>query len=183
MIGESLTGAEIFYRQSELAEASIVIAVGEQVAVRADGEGLHRHEWLALRHLVNVEQDFLGCVHAGFFAAADLVLLAGLGAHVIKVVAFLVRNLDVGLLHAAEHLVIELLLQRLGRLHHRVGVGVLFFQVSADFGIGFLAKPVVVVDHFVSIDLGFVRGFLGDRGCGDAIGCSDKERGERSHNQ
>ena len=89
--------------------------------------------------------------------AHDLVLLALFRARVIEVVADAHRDAEVGLLDAAEHLLVERLLQRLRRLHDRFGVGVLGLQVLDDLGVLLLSQPEVVVGQRVAVNPGGVR--------------------------
>jgi hypothetical protein len=175
MIGERLAGAEIFHREIELAESSVVVAIGQKISVSADRKGLHRHEGLALRQFVDIEEDFFVGVGADLFAAADGVLLAGFGADVIEEVALFVRDLDIRFFYPAEHLVVELFLEGFRGLHHRVGVGVLGFEVGADLGIGFLAQPKIVIDQLVAVDLGDVGDLFRDRRGWEVVGWGEDE--------
>ena len=59
---------------------------------------------------------------------------------------------EVGLLDAPEHLLVERLLQRLGRLHDRLGVGVLRLEIRDDFRVRLLAQPEVVVVQRVAVN-------------------------------
>ena len=69
-VGQVLSGREIAHMQRVLAEAGVVGRVGEQAAVGADGHGADGHVGLALRELIDVEQDLLGQagLEAGFGA-------------------------------------------------------------------------------------------------------------------
>ena len=120
------------------------------------------HERLSLGELIYIEHDFFRRVHAGFTPAPDRILLACLGTRVIEIVAVLVRYIYIGLLDATEQLVIELLLQRFGRLHDSLGIGVLGIEVSFDFRVFLVAQPEVVVDELVTVDLGHFWNLLGD---------------------
>ena len=181
VIGQRLAAAEIFDREIVLPESCVVVAISEQVAVRADSECRNRHEDLALREFVDIKKDLFGRVHAGFFAAANGVLLAGLDARVIEVVAFAVWNFDVGFFHAAQHLVIELFLEGLGGFHHRVGVGVFGFEIGTHFGIRFVAQPEIVVGERAAVDFGDVRDFLRDRWRRKIVGGCEEQDRERDH--
>ena len=112
VVAQQFASAQIFHGQCELPEAGIVGGVGEQIAVVADVESPERHERLSLGQFVDVQQDFFGSIHAAFFAAMNGVLLAGFGSNVIEIAAFFVRHFDVRFLDAAQHFVVELLLQR-----------------------------------------------------------------------
>ncbi len=164
VVGEGLSRAKVFHRQRELPETRVVVAVGEQVSVRAHGIRGDRHEGMPLGHFVLVEKDFFRRVRGRrLLAAADRILLPCLSSHVIKVVAFAIRNFDVGLFDPAQHLVIELFLERFGRLHHRIGVRILGFEIRAHFRVRLVAQPEIVVHQLSSVDLGDVRDFLRHR--------------------
>ena len=112
---------------------------------------------MALDHLVEVEEDFLRRAHRAFAARERRVLFALLCARVVEVAAQRVRDVCVGLLDAREEFLVELVLQRFRRLHHRGGVGVLGFEVGDDFRVLLVAHPEVVVRERDAVDCCSVR--------------------------
>ena len=78
-------------------------------------------------------------------AAMNGVLPALLGARVVPPVAVAEGNRDVGLLHVAEHLPVELLAQAGQGRHHGLGIGIFGFEIGGHLGILLVAQPGVVV--------------------------------------
>ena len=166
VIGQEFAGAKILDGERELAKASLVEGVSQEIAVGAGFILRHAHELVPFGELVDVEKDFLGGAGSVLFAAANPVLLSCFRPGVIEIVALFVRNLDVGFLDVAQHFVVELFLERLGGLHDRVGVGVLRLEIGADFGIGLVSQPEIVVDELVTVEVGGFRDFLCHRRAG-----------------
>ncbi len=160
LLGEELAGDEVLDVEGVVAEARVVRGVGEQVAVVADLSRSHRHELLALRERVDVEVNLLGGVEAALLAAVDRVLLPLLRPRVVVPAAVAVRDRQVRLLDAPEHLVVQVLLERLGRLHEGFGVGVLGFEKRADLRVLLLAHPEVVVVQGLAVQRLHVRHLL-----------------------
>ena len=156
-------GAEVLHEQLVLAIAVVVDAVREQLGVVRDREGVDGHEFLALGQLVDVEQDLFRRLEAPLLPRVDRILLPFHRARVIEVRALAIRHLDVGLLDPAQHLVIELLLQLRGGLHHLVGVGVLGLEVGDGLGALLVAEPAVFIDAVLSMKSQGLRDFLGHR--------------------
>ena len=127
-----LHGAQVAHVQVVLAEAGLVGRIGEQVAVVAHVPRTELHELLALGELVHVEQHLLFGVGRSVAPRQDHVLLSLLRPRVIPVAVLRERRGGVGLLHPREHLLVELPLQALRRLHERVGVGGFRVQVLHD---------------------------------------------------
>ena len=110
---ERFAGAEILDLQRVLAEAGGVEGVGEQMVVVADVEGAEARKGWPCGEGVQVEEDFFGGIRrhrAGGSGSGTACLLR------------CARNRDsreggrerkVGLLDAAEHLLVELFLKRL----------------------------------------------------------------------
>ena len=71
------------------------------------------------------------------------------------------KNAQIGLLDPPEHLLVERLLERLGRPHHLLGIGVLRLQVAGHLGSPLLAQPEIVVGEGVAVDAGDVRRLRG----------------------
>src|SRR4051794_8334944 len=103
------------------------------MVVVGDGEGAEPEESVALGEGVEVEKDFVRRVVGIGAAAVERVLFAFFSASEIEVAAQAVRNGEVGLLNASEHLLVQLLLKRLGLLEEGVGVGVFGVEVGEDF--------------------------------------------------
>ena len=116
---------------------------------------------MALGQRVEVERDLLGRV-GGALAAVDRILLARLGPRVVQPAPEGVRDGLVVLLDAGQHLAVERLAERGGRLRQRLGVGVLRLQVGDDVGRVLLAQPGVVVLERVAVDDGDLGDFLRD---------------------
>jgi hypothetical protein len=143
--------------QVVLAEAGLVGRVGEEVAVVAHLPAAEGEELLALRQHVLVQQDLLGRLEGTFAAAEDRVLLPLLGARVVPVAILEERRCRVRLLDPREHFLVERLLQRLGRFHHRVRVGRFRAQVLLHLGGALVPQPEVVVREGVPVELHRVR--------------------------
>ncbi len=152
VLGAESAAAQVLQVQVVLPEARLVGGVGEERAVVARRPAAQGEELLALGHLVELEQHLLGRLERAGLAAEDGVLLSLLGARVIEEAADAEGDVDVGLLHAREHLRVELVLQRRRGTHHRVGVGGLGAQVRLHLRRAFLAQPEIVVDALVAVD-------------------------------
>jgi hypothetical protein len=171
---EDLATGEVLDADPVLATADVVLGPGQQRVVLADLVVADAEVVLALGHRVDVEQHFLGAVHAALAARVDRIILAGLEARVVPVAALAVRHRTVVLLDAADDLLVQLVLQRLQRRHPRVDVGVLGVEVSQHLRIlaGVVAQPVVLVAA-----LGAMRGFHHVRLLGDVGGGAGRRRG------
>jgi len=133
------------------------VEVDQSRSAGAHLEGAYPIELLSRADDVLVEDDFFGRGERPLFAEVDRVILSLLGAVVVPVAVVEVGDGEVGLLDAAEHLVVELLLERLGVLHPGGGVRVFRLEVGDDLGVGLIADPEVVVgaDFAVEgVDLG-----------------------------
>src|SRR4029077_11004741 len=93
----------------------------------------------------------------------DRVLLALLRARVIEVAAAAEGHRGVILLDAAEHLLVERLLERLRGLQELAGIGILFAEIGGDGGIVLLAQPEVVVLARVAVEHVDLGDFFRDR--------------------
>ncbi len=91
-------------------EAGVVRGVCQEIPVIAYDVCAERHELLAFGKFIHINHYFFRCVQAAFFPAMDLILFACFRARVIVVAAFLVGDLDVGFLDAAEQFVVQLFL-------------------------------------------------------------------------
>ena len=121
-----------------------------------------------------------GASEAALLAAVDRVLLALLGARVIEVAAVAVGDRQVGLLDVAEHLLVESLLKGLGRLHHRVGVGVLGLEVGRHLGVGLVPQPEVVVRPGLAVEGLHLLYLLGRGRLGALVG-DGRAQGNSAH--
>jgi len=149
---KQLRSTQVFDVESEDAERGGVVEVGDPRSPGAHCQTAEARELLPGGERVLVEDDFFGRVEAALFAEANGVGLTLLGAVVVPVAVVAVGDGEVGLLDAAEHLVVELLLERHGVLHPGVGIGVLLIEVGDDLGVGFLAEPEVVVGPDVAVE-------------------------------
>ena len=115
---------------------------------------------MALGEDVQVEKDVFGGILRGL-AAIDGVLAALDGARAVFVAAKSVGNAEVGLLDAAEHLLVELFLKGFCGFEIGVGVRVFGFEVGEHAGVLFVAEPGIVVDAAIVVDDvldGFAKG-------------------------
>ena len=127
--------------------------IRQQVVVGADLDGAEAEEVVAAGQRTLVEQQFLLGVQTAPLAAVVVVFLALLGARVIETIADALRNGRVVLLDPGHHLVVELVPQCLGRLHHRRGVSVLRFEVGQHPRVAapVVAQPTVGVGHLPAV--------------------------------
>jgi hypothetical protein len=154
VVGQILARAQVFDLERVLAVAGVVDGVGEKVPVVRDGVGAEAGVLVADGQLVQVERDLFGRRHTALLAREDGVLLTLDGARVVEVAVLAVGHLRVGLLDARVHLLVERLLEGLGRLHHGRRVGVLGFEVGGDFRVRLLAHPEVFVNQRLAVDFG-----------------------------
>ena len=101
---------------------------------------------MTARQLVGVEQQLFGRVERAALAREDRVFALACEPRVVEVFAAANRNRRVVLLDATFDLGVDLGLERLERLHHRVGVLVLGVEIADDLGVLALGQPVVGVD-------------------------------------
>ena len=123
-----------------LAESSVVGGIGQQVTVFTHAHAAQRHEFLTFGESILIKDDFFGRVSIDGIlrcplATEDWILLSGLRAGVIEVLAFAERDTDVRFLDVADHLPVELFLKSTGMLRERVGVGVLGLEIARHFRI------------------------------------------------
>ena len=145
------------------------------------GAALHVAELevlVARRQLVAVEHDLLGRVHRTSTPAVDLVVEALHRAGVAPPPLVERRGRCVGLLHPADDLVVEPVLQVGALGHDAVGICVLGLQVGDHVWVRLVAKPVVGVDAAIAVgleDLGPLGGD-GRTGGGDFHPLHDRDR-------
>jgi hypothetical protein len=162
-VGQHLAGGQVLDLQLVLAIAVVVGREEEELAVVADLKVADGHELLPLGELVDVEQDLLGRIHVPLAPRVDRVLLPLDRPRVIEVAVVLaIGNVDVGLLDAAEHLVVELFLQLLRRREHGVRVRVLGLEIGDGLGTLLVAQPAVVVGALVAVKSDRLRDLLRD---------------------
>jgi hypothetical protein len=100
-------------------------------------------------------------------ATVDGVLLAFFRARVIRVAAEKVGDAEIGLLNAAEHLLVEGFLEGLGGFQEGVGEGIFLLEVGENAGVVFVAEPGVMVHAAIAVDDvldGFAEGEGGPEG-------------------
>ncbi len=161
-IGRKIARPQILDVERVLAEAGDVGRVGQTMAVVAHGDGPEPEIRMPLREEVQVERHLLRRLQAPRLPAEDGILLARLRPRIVEVPAPAVRDGLVVLLDASEHLGVERVLQRLGRLQDRVGVGVLGPEMGQDLGVVLLPEPVIVVLAPVAVDDVDLRDLPGD---------------------
>ena len=169
-IGQQHASAEVLHVERVLAKAGGVDRVGEEVPVVRHRVHAQRDERQAGGEGIEVEGDLLGGGEGPGLAAVDRVLLALLRAREVEVAPAPVGDGLVVLFDARQHLPVEPLLEGLGGLHHRVGVGVLGVQVGVDLPVFLAAQPVVLVDQALAVDDGFPGVFPGAGGHGQRGG-------------
>src|SRR5947208_3047094 len=109
--------------------AGVGLAVGilsHSAAVMPSG-GMRLH--LLLRARVLIENDVFSGVETALLAAIYWVRLPLFGAVVVPIAVVSVRHREVRLLDPAQHLPVQLLLQRFGVLHAGGRVGVLRLEI------------------------------------------------------
>jgi hypothetical protein len=148
VVGERLAGCEVFDLKRVLAAADGIERVGEQAIVLADCPVADREEAVALRHRRLVEHHLLFRFQRAGLAGEHRIVLPRLEACIIPVTAVADRDGGIVLLDVADDLLEQLILQRLGRSEHRVGVGVLRRQVSEHVRIlpRVIAQPIIWID-------------------------------------
>jgi hypothetical protein len=159
LIGEHRPPRDVLHHEREVLRAARVDEEREQPVIRAHLRTPEAEVSLPRRHHVLVEQDFFGRLERALLSRVNLILLPFLRARVVVERIAAHRDGEVGLLDAAEHLLVQLLLERLEVLRHLVGVGVLCLQILDDIGILAIAQPEVVVDEDVAVN----RVDFGDR--------------------
>src|SRR5882724_4232612 len=90
-------------------------------------------------------------------AVMKRILLALFGAREIEIAAQSVGDGEVGLQDAAEHLLVQLFLERLGVAQNYIGVGIFGVEIGDDFRIILVAEPRIIVDEAVAVNDGFNR--------------------------
>ena len=175
--GKELTGFQVLDLEGVLAIARVVRGKGQQVAVVAGSKGANAHELLSFCQFILVQDDLFLSAKAAFFAAENRVLLPFFGARVIEVSILPVRHVLVRLLDVAEHLLIELCLQLLSRLHQRLSVSVFGFEMLQHLRICFFTQPEIIVNERFAMNPGYL-GFLFRHGwlwcCRPAVGLRAK---------
>jgi hypothetical protein len=135
-----------------LSKARGVRGISEQLVVITNLERIQSEERVPLGELVQVEQKLLGANIVNWLAKTLWVLLAFERFDEISVATETIRNGEVGLQDASEHLLVELLLKILGGLQNCIGVSIFRFEVSDDFRALFVTEPGVVVDAAVAVE-------------------------------
>jgi len=101
---------------------------------------------------IKVEEGLFGGVFGVETATRDRVLLSLFGPREVEIAAQAVGDGEVGLLDAAEHLLVEEFLKGFGVVKDGVGVGAFRVEVSEHFGALFVVEPGVFVDAAVSVE-------------------------------
>ena len=174
LVVEQGVGGQVLHTDGVDAAAFNVYRIAEQAPVGADLQRRHLAKVVPLGQGVDVEQNMLlidrrpGVRHRPGVnqrrrasrrrpvdrpSAVDGVLPPILVAGVVKVLALPVRHRHVGLLDAPLDLGEQGLLQRFGRRHHRLRVGVLRLQIRGDRRVAAVAQPMVVVDPHHAVGL------------------------------
>ena len=176
LVGEQFAGAKILEPHGVSLVTSCVDAVRQQIAVFAHRERTETEEVGALGLDVGVEEDLLPLhtltglnrrrrpvVGAGDRAPRpECVLLALFGTCVIPILTASRRHRHVGFLGAALDLAVDVRAEICEVGGVRGGVLVLLFEECDDLGILFVAQPLVVVDHGVSVVFALERDLFRD---------------------
>ena len=183
-----LAGGQVLETDHVLAAADLVIGPGQHCVVLAHLRITDIEVTLARGHGVHVQQDFLRRLHRVLATRLHRVILAGLEARVVPVAALAIGHAGVVLLDAADDLVVEDLLQRLGRGQHGIGIGVLCIEVGEHRLVLALVvtQPVIVVVARGAerrLDLMRLPGSVGRRGIKCENGSSRQGHEQGSHKQ
>ncbi len=175
-VGQHAPGAKILEIQAELAVAGIVGSVSADVLIVADCRGADPDELVLPGKLIDIQQDFLGRVHAAFAPAKRGVLLSFFRAVVVEVAAVANRNAEIGLLDARQHLLVERIFEGLQIFGERLRIGVFRFEVFHHARIGLLAKPVILIHNRCPVTylLVFDSRCNGRSGLGEQAGHGDE---------
>ncbi len=150
-IGEELAGREIAHSQLELLGAARVHRPCQIAVVRAHVPAAEPAVGHSLAQGVEVKENFFLGGWIIEAPAEDRVLASGFGAAVVEPFIHLLRHRQVGLLQAADQLLVELLLQLAGMSQHGRRPGVLRLQICDDFRVLPLAQPVELVEADVVV--------------------------------
>ena len=134
-VGQYLARGEILEVDRELTSSDHVVAIGEQLFVRADFKAGDLKEVVSCRQRRAVEHDLLGTVFAAF-ARVDRILFAFLESDVVPVILVLRRHARIVLLDAADDLVVDRIFERFVVRGHRRVVIVLRLDVAQHRRIG-----------------------------------------------
>ena len=146
-IGQHLPAAQVLEADDVLATTHIIIGPGQQLVVLADLHRANAEIALAGRHLVHVQQDFLGRLHVALATCVDRVILAGLVTGVIPISPFACRHAGIVLLDARDDFLVQRVLQRFQRRKHLVGIRVFGLQIGQHRLVLALviAQPVIII--------------------------------------
>jgi hypothetical protein len=146
-----VSGAEILDPCLVVAVTGSIDGIGEQVSVVAHLPNSHRHEFFALRKLVDIEHDLFRGIEREVFPAKDRILFPLFGAAVVPPRALFRGWVGIRFLDAPEHFLVECFAHRLERGGDGLGVGVFGAQVGEDGGVILLAEPEEIVDPGVAM--------------------------------
>ena len=128
----------------------------EEIAIVARGEFADRKIFVALRHLVLVEQHFGSGAILCPAAEVRRILLSLLGPVEIPILAILVRYGCVVLFYASEHFLVQRVDEWLMPAHKGLGIGLVVLEVLDYLRVFFVravAQPRVVVGDLITVDL------------------------------
>jgi len=176
-LGIGFPGLEVLEAELVLTPGERVHAVRQDLVVGADGRPADLEIARSGGHFIAVQEDLLPALKRLGLAAEKRVIPARLETGVVPVAVFKIRDGHVRRLDPPVHLGDQLLLERLGRLQDRLGVGVLGLEVLHDLGIGPLVQPVVLVHPGLAVDRELLADFLRGRRTRDLLGLK-KSRGQ-----
>ncbi len=107
---------------------------------------------MPVRENVLVDDDFLGSFERPTLAAVDRVRTAGLGPCIVEVISLALRDREIRLLLASQHLLVKDLLHFFRVAHHGFCVGVLSLDVRQHLRVAWVAQPVIVIDALITVD-------------------------------
>ena len=167
-------GRELLHVQRERLGAARVHRVRQQPVVGAHVPAAQPEIVVAARERIEIEDDLLAALVLRRAAAVDRILRALRGAVIVEPAVQPLRHREIGLPDPRAHLLEQLLLQRLRRPHHGLGVRILSREIRQHFRILAVPKPEVLVHPGLAVDRARPRHRAGDRG--SSLG--DRERGE-----
>ncbi|MNE50694.1 hypothetical protein D3C80_1452850 [compost metagenome] len=125
-----------------------ILRHGQAAVIFTDRHSPYAVIILALGALIGIQQRLPGGVTRHWLPLVDGKLLTRINAFLIAVAIELVGNRAIFRAHAAQHLVIQPIAQRLVWLHHLFGITVFRRQISQHLFIlaAIIAQPIIIID-------------------------------------
>src|SRR5262249_32140374 len=135
LVRQHFARLQIFYLQCILAVPGDVGSKRQKPPILARRNIAYGKIFVALRHLVLIEQKFPGGSILHFAAEIGWILLALFGLRKIPIVAKLVRYARVVLLYAAEHFLVKAVDKSLVFAHEGLSVFIVGLEIFDDLGV------------------------------------------------